>query len=824
MGLTQISTGGVKDDAVTAGKIPANAIGSSEIADDAVDQGAIADEAVDEARLQISNAGSNGQFLQKQSGNTGGLTWAAANQYTHPNHSGEVTSTADGAQVIADNVVDEANLKVSNSPTNGQLLSAQSGNTGGLTWTDPPASSPQFEATASGAITAGKPVIINSNGTVTQVAESYTALSQPTLYAHQKIGSGNTGEWNASVSAYDPTNNRVVLFYKQNNGSPSDRQWIFMGTPTDGGITWGDKVQPSGNPTGNAYSIVWDSNVSKFILFGSDSTGAYVRTLTLTGTSSSDVTWGTRTGIVDNNTGAGDMTFDTSANKAIIVFRDNSAGYRLKTRTVTAPSDNGACTLGTSVDVTTYNGLYSKIVYGSTPNKSVVVYKGNASGNDQLKSRVITVSGTSISLGSETNVETAASEALDIIYEPNASRFVFTYLKSDSGDKWGVRVASVSGTSASWGSFDQFWDENSGIYNKEMSVYDPVMKQVVIINRHHTGSKGGRFWYGKVSTTSNAFSPTLSNATDYYYGNNTNPTTQTSHEVMPHTCFYDTTHNQVHIIYANFDDSENGYYQTLKFHETTTNLTSSNYIGLAAATVADTATATIDVTGATNTGVSGLTVGSNYYVQGSGALSTSGNTFAGKAVAANKLIVDYLKPDIGAWEVVSTHVLTGSTSDIGWTGWSSDYAQYKVVFSGCYNSDQNLMRIRFYTDSTSGNTGSLVTSSAYKRTGLKTTYGSTTYTVDAGTSSYFYPQVASFGTETNNGELIFPMKTSGHTGPHQCYGEWLGHADHWSNLTCELDANTTHILTGIHIYFTANNSLTAKAPTSGRVTLLRMKV
>ena len=36
MALTQISTGGVKDDAVTAGKIPANAVGSSEIADNAV--------------------------------------------------------------------------------------------------------------------------------------------------------------------------------------------------------------------------------------------------------------------------------------------------------------------------------------------------------------------------------------------------------------------------------------------------------------------------------------------------------------------------------------------------------------------------------------------------------------------------------------------------------------------------------------------------------------------------------------------------------------------------------------------------------------------
>tara|TARA_R110000796_G_scaffold81249_2_gene179092 strand:+ start:2204 stop:3628 length:1425 start_codon:yes stop_codon:yes gene_type:complete len=58
----------------------------------------------------------------------------SANNYTHPNHSGEVTSSGDGATVISDNVVDEANLKVSNTPTNGYMLTAQSGNTGGLTW------------------------------------------------------------------------------------------------------------------------------------------------------------------------------------------------------------------------------------------------------------------------------------------------------------------------------------------------------------------------------------------------------------------------------------------------------------------------------------------------------------------------------------------------------------------------------------------------------------------------------------------------------------------------------------------------------------------
>ena len=46
MALTQISTAGVKDDAVTSGKIPANAVGSSELADNAVDTAAIANDAV----------------------------------------------------------------------------------------------------------------------------------------------------------------------------------------------------------------------------------------------------------------------------------------------------------------------------------------------------------------------------------------------------------------------------------------------------------------------------------------------------------------------------------------------------------------------------------------------------------------------------------------------------------------------------------------------------------------------------------------------------------------------------------------------------------
>ena len=82
MALTKLNTHGIGADVILAEDIAANAVTVSEIQDDAVTQAKVADQAIDEARMQISNAGTNGQFLQKQSGNTGGLTWADATTWT----------------------------------------------------------------------------------------------------------------------------------------------------------------------------------------------------------------------------------------------------------------------------------------------------------------------------------------------------------------------------------------------------------------------------------------------------------------------------------------------------------------------------------------------------------------------------------------------------------------------------------------------------------------------------------------------------------------------------------------------------------------------
>ena len=66
------------DGSIDAIHLSANSVDSDAYVDDSIDLAHMSSESVDEDNLHISNAGSNGQFLSKQSGNSGGLTWAAA--------------------------------------------------------------------------------------------------------------------------------------------------------------------------------------------------------------------------------------------------------------------------------------------------------------------------------------------------------------------------------------------------------------------------------------------------------------------------------------------------------------------------------------------------------------------------------------------------------------------------------------------------------------------------------------------------------------------------------------------------------------------------
>ena len=172
----------VADDSLDSEHYAATSIDNEHLADNAVGTDEIADDAVTYAKIQ--NVSATDRILGRDSASAGVIEEITpanvrtminvadgANAYVHPNHSGEVTSTADGATVIADNIVDEANLKVSNAPSNGYMLTAQSGDTGGLTWAE--AGGTSNATTRNLIINGGMEVAQKGGGSHTTAAQTY---------------------------------------------------------------------------------------------------------------------------------------------------------------------------------------------------------------------------------------------------------------------------------------------------------------------------------------------------------------------------------------------------------------------------------------------------------------------------------------------------------------------------------------------------------------------------------------------------------------------------------------------------------------------------
>ena len=155
---------------------------------------------------------------------------ASANNYVHPNHTGEVTSTADGATVIADHTVTEAKLKISNTPTNGYFLSAQSANVGGLTWAVPPAGYTDGDVdTHLNTGTANSGEYLSWTGADydwTTVPAGYTDSDVDTHLNRPQASTGEFLQWNGSDYAWAETANQTL----NTSSSPSFAALTVSGT------------------------------------------------------------------------------------------------------------------------------------------------------------------------------------------------------------------------------------------------------------------------------------------------------------------------------------------------------------------------------------------------------------------------------------------------------------------------------------------------------------------------------------------------------------------------------------------------------------------
>ena len=658
MALTQISTDGVKNDAISAGKIPANAVGSSEIADDAVDQGAIADEAVDEARLQISNAGSNGQFLQKQSGNTGGLTWATVD-----------TSIADDAVTqakIADEAVDEARLQISNAGTNGQFLQKQSGNTGGLTWETINAS-PSITANADGALAAGDPVYMKTDGTVKKIVQTIINDSTPSSAITSSLVS--TGSWDKGNLAVSPegiglmvfgdggvSSNLIARAVKINAGAFTLGTALNIGdSASDIHVEW--LITNNNNPVFCVQFYGTSSNSSD-----SDYNSSTTKYMPLMiNASSLAITRGTVASQSGNFTAPSCVRSGT--NGQILACQPDSStcywrGYQY---------DNSSATVGNITETQstiTQPGYTGGVSYGG-PEYSIfkhstmlhdpdrdelLMFAYDARGDRSIlqydKAHTVWIDSWNQTTFAQSDISQQSpwnnnhvgqtnrlkGRYIQACYDTTNDRVVVVFTDDDQNDKTFIMAGTNNGKSTgtmSWGTpVEVDSNENVNIH----CVFDSVTEKVLICYTDVGDSHKLKWRLCTVDSSDNSVS-LGSIYTDTEMEDSQN-------NVDSDSLGYDPVNRRFLKFFRRTGFSDKAYIMAAKTTSATT--TAGGFIGFSNAAVSSGNAANIDIVGSVNENQSSLTVGSKYYLQADGTLGTSADSpsvEAGTAVAATKIIV-----------------------------------------------------------------------------------------------------------------------------------------------------------------------------------------
>jgi hypothetical protein len=478
----------------------------------------------------------------------------------------------------------------------------------------------QTQEVASGAITNGKPIVVNSDGTVGAIAETAAALG--TEAAFNSIVSG------FFTTVFDSSNNKHIIVYR----TSSNMRYVVATVASDGGVTFGtDAVVLSGDHQRQASTFDSTNNrVVSVFTNGNDSSHGYAMVGSLSGTT---VTWGSATEF--NNAGNSQIgiCFDSTAGKVVIVYR-NGGNSNYGTAIVGTVSGT-SISFGTPVVFNSGTTNKPRCVHDSTNNKIVVSFADGDDSAGKGDAVVGTISGTAISFGSSVRFETGAISHSGIAFDSDTGKVVIAYRQNTSGGSTDFKrgtavVGTVSGTSISFGSNVAF--DNTGDYGESGHgnvIYDTNAKKVIVVYpRTVEGSYSNRGYVFplKVSgTTVVADTPTefSSGATAGY----------------PSVSF-DSNVNKSLIAFYDAGNSEYG--TAVSFSPIIQNLTSENYIGIANSSAADGAGAIIDTQGAIADNLSGLTAGQSYYVQNDGTLGTTAgdpSVFAGTAVSATKLIV-----------------------------------------------------------------------------------------------------------------------------------------------------------------------------------------
>ena len=452
--------------------------------------------------------------------------------------------------------------------------------------------------TATGAISAGDIVGFNSNGTI--------SVSEAVLQA----AVAHSGSSTSSV-VYDTVNDKVLYFYRNStNGYLYGR----VGTIANGQISFGTAAA-SASVTVNYVDAAFDTNAGKAVVVYNNDGGnnyPYAVVATVSGT---NISFGTPVAMKSEAQYRTRVLYDSNAQKVLCTYHGNLY-HEVRGRVGTVSGTS--ISFGTESDISSANAAQynSNIGFDSNVNKFLLVYQ--QSGETWLKVRVLTISGTSISGGTEIKLVQGSSNSITtsaptISFIPNLNKFAVFWNYSTNAY---YAIITIDGTSVATDISNVLYSQSAGNYGVGYSgaAYITVAGDKEIFN--FSDGTYEYFMPVEVAATEVVFGPLVSR-TRWGAG--------TSSDSV-----YDPDAGAI----VNVDASNARIY----------NITAPSFVGIAAENISNGATGTVTVVGGINTSVSGLTAGTEYGLPSDSAtiseIGVSGDGAFGVALSSSSIYLN----------------------------------------------------------------------------------------------------------------------------------------------------------------------------------------
>jgi hypothetical protein len=522
------------------------------------------------------------------------------------------------------------------------------------------ASGNTFTAVANGSIANNKAVKLDSDGKVSEIAETVSAVTS----INNGTGTGS-GSWagltvgTVNAAAFSVTSGLGYYFSQDTQNSPYQVKATavrFDGNDGTFGIKAGASRQTiTAITTDHCWKphAAWDAANNKImVVYQRDSDGELYGTWLTPNQSSSPY-------FTASGTELHPFTYDFDdvpkivyggSGRFLTAFCTKASSWNIKTRAIYYNS--GSYSLGDYTDLTPDGTSSAKprnpdLAYHTANDKVIAVWKDGSNSNyGKIRVGSWTGSGGSlnISWGTESTFHAGAIQHPQVIVDDNTGKIVVCYYKG-STNTWQSIVGVLSGTSVTFGSAVQV--SSVGGMNSDNDwgfdlIYVSGVQKVKFYWNGNTGGYKGQTATGTVSSSSSTI--TWSNV-------GTIMSNGLNQGVAVFAATPDTTYNRVFYYGQDVSYANTGRFKTEILSTPVTNLTDANdCIGFADQAYTNGQTATIKTYGNNIDTLSGLTIGSLYYVQGDGTLDTSwdssglssfaSNTpLAGIALSASKLLI-----------------------------------------------------------------------------------------------------------------------------------------------------------------------------------------